>query len=235
MSDLIIGILSGEPGSGKSQQSMQSEEDIIILDMENRLEEKRKRFFPDRLITIKNLMKYDPYFNEDQIGSFNAFIQEVKDLVKTKEPPRTVVIDGIGDLRDFAHAKWAYDNNRKRASNPGDWEHINDLVRDTLFPLINWGRAKDVNIIFTSSMKDDYTVVERDGKKESAKCGRVPAHKDWVSYNVDLLVDMWQPLNPKTGKPTGQYMATVTKSPIGTFEEEITGKSLWTVLGERGL
>lgn len=228
---MIIGILSGEAGVGKSLQAMQFEEDLLILDLENRLEEKRKRFFPDRLIEIRELMKYDNEYNEDQVASFNAFVSEIKTILKS-EPPKTLVIDGIGELREYAHSKWAKDKNRRRAVTPGDWEEINDMVRESLFPLINWGRLKDVNVIFTSTNKDDYTITERDGKKESSKCGRVPAYKDWIGYNVDLLAELWTPCD-RNKHPDGRYFVTVTKSPVGIFEEEITEKSLFEVLQKR--
>lgn len=220
----MILIVSGEPGTGKTFQCMYFEEAIRYLDLENRAEEKRNRFFSDKLIEIKQLLKYDANFNEDQIGSFNAFQSEVHTLIKS-EPPQTVVIDGISELRDYANAKWCKDNTRKRAINPGDWSQINDMVRDTLFPLINWSRVKGNTVIFTSQYKDDYGVIEKDGKKESVKTGRVPAHKDWIGYNVDVLVDLVQ--------YKGRYNAVVTKSPVGVFEEDLTGRSLCDLLIEK--
>jgi len=224
---MMIGILTSEPGCGKSYAGLQWEEPIVSFDMENRLDEKIVRFFKGKQITNVPLMKYDKEYNIDEIASFEAFVAEVKKLPGRKPLPKTIFIDGIGELRDYASAKWAKVNNRKKASNPGDWEQINNMVRDVLFPMINWSRHLkltqnyDINLIFTSQLKDDYTVIERDGKKESTKCGRIASHKDWISYNVDLLVDLWMPCG-KNGKPDGRYMASVIKSPIGVFEVDLT-------------
>lgn len=224
----MIGILTSEAGCGKSFQAMQWEEDIKILDLENRLEEKKNRFFKDKLIEIVPLMKYDKDYMVDEVGSFNGFVLEVHNILKS-EPPRTLIIDGIGELRDFAHSKWAQDKGRKKAANPGDWEAVNDLVRETLFPIINFARIKNFNVLFTSQLKDDYTVIEQDGKRVSSKCGRIPAHKEWIGYNVDLLVDL------SINKKMGTYQAEIIKSPVGIFTEDITGKSLFEVLSSRGL
>jgi hypothetical protein len=78
-------------------------------------------------------------------------------------------------------------------------------------------------------MKDEYVVIEQDGKKISARSGRIPGHKDWMSYQVDLLVDL------SINKKAGTYQADVVKSPVGIFTEDITRKSLFEVLTSRGL
>jgi hypothetical protein len=234
---MTIGILYSEPGCGKSYGVLGFEEPIAVFDMENRLKPKIDSLFSDKLIDLYELKLYDSDYNEDQIGSFDAFVRKAKNIIELEPEnyPRTVVIDGIGDLRDYAHAKWAKAKNRKQAVNPGDWEQVNNLVKDTLFPLINWSRVHQINLIMTSQMKDNYTVVERDGKQESAKYGRIPAHKEWAGYNVDFLIELWQPKTKQGKIIPGQYMATCVKSEVGSWEEDISGKSLYDVFIEKRL
>ena len=233
---MVIGIFYSEPGAGKTKGALSFEEPIKCFDMENRCQQKIDKYFPEKLIENLNLKKYDKDYNEDKIGSFVAFVKEVSNLIALKPDdfPRTVIIDGIGDLRDYAHEKWCKDKSRKQAMNPGDWEQINDMVRDCLFPLINWARVNNITLIMTSQMKDSYTVIERDGKKESSREGRVPSHKEWIGYNVDFLVELYQPT--KNGKIVpGCYMATCLKSEAGSWAEDITGKNLYDVFIEHGM
>lgn len=234
---VAIGIFYSEPGCGKTINALGFEEPIKYFDMENRCQQKIDKYFPEKLIENMNLKKYDKEYNEDKIGSFVAFVKEVSNLIALKPDdfPRTVIIDGIGDLRDYAHEKWCKDKSRKQAMNPGDWEAINDMVRDCLFPLINWARVNNITLIMTSQMKDNYDVVERDGKKESAKAGRIASHKEWCSYNVDFLIELWQPKG-KDGKIIpGCYKATCTKSEVGSWEEDITGRNLYDVFCDKGM
>jgi len=232
----IIGIFYSEPGCGKTYQVLTAEEPIEYYDMENRGKKKIEKYYPDKLITLHELKLYDKNFNEDKIGSFDAFNEEIKKLIKLKENeiPQTIIIDGIGDLRDYAHEKWCKMEKRKKAMNPGDWEGVNDLVRNALFPPINWARVHKTNLLMTAQMKDNYTVVGKGDDKTSSKDGRIPSFKEFCGYNVDLLIELWQPKVKGKIMP-GQYMATCSKSEAGSWEENITNKNLWSVLQEKGV
>lgn len=232
---MAIGILYGEPGTGKSIKALEAEEEILVFDMENRLKQKISKVYPDKLITLLELKIYDKDYNEDKIGSFNVFVKETVKLRNIKDNfPKTVIVDGIGDLRDYAHEKWCKVENRKKAMNPGDWSGVNDLVRDALFPLINWARVNDTHLILTAQMKDQYTVIEKITGKESVKDGRIPSFKEFCGYNVDFLIELWQPKEKGKIKP-GCYMATCSKSEAGSWEEDITGKNLWELFIEKGI
>lgn len=233
---MVIAILYSEAGCGKTYQSLTAEEPILEYDMENRVKKKIEKYYPDKLITLLELKKYDAGFNEDKIESFNAFKKETINLIKLPEGeiPRTVIIDGIGDLRDYAHAVWGKIEKRKKAMNPGDWSQVNDLVRDALFPLINWSRVHDTNLIMTAQMKDNYTVVENVNGKQSVKDGRVPSFKEFCQYNVDCIIELWQP-KVKGKIKSGSYMATCSKSEVGSWEEDISNKNLWDILIDKGM
>lgn len=216
----MIVILSSEPGMGKTYQCCGWEEPILYFDMENRAKKTISTYYPDAIISHRQCMAYTDKFKEDHIKTLENFDRELKGL----EEASTIVVDGISDLRDYAASKWAKDNKRKRPMNPGDWEQINDIVRDLLFPLINYCRVKDINLVMTAQFKDDYAL---DAEGKSTKIGRIPALKEWLSYNVDTLITLTYQ------KP--QYKAICSKSIVGCFEEIITGRSLYDVLLSKGV
>jgi len=230
----MIGILYSEPGCGKSYQALGFEEPLTVFDMENRLEQKINKYFPEKIITNLELKKYDSEYQEDTIGSFNAFEKEIKNLIKNLEKPSTIVIDGIGDLRDYAHAKWCKVEGRKHAVSPGDWLGVNDYVRKSLFPVINWARVHKINLILTAQMKDNYAVIGKGDDGKSVKDGRAPSYKEFCSYNVDFIIELWQP-KIKGKIKIGSYMATCIKSETGTWEEDISNKQLYEILIEKGI
>ncbi len=108
--------------------------------------------------------------------------------------------------------------------NPGDWEQINDMVRDILFPLINQCRSLNIHLIMSAQFKDDYAL---DAEGKSTKIGRIPALKEWQTYNVDTLIQLTY------AKP--HYRAICTKSLVGCWDETITGKNLYEILIEKGV
>lgn len=232
----MIGIIYSEPGCGKTYQSLTFLETILVFDMENRVQKKIDKFYPDKIIANVELKLYDKNYNEDQIASFDAFNEEIKKLVKLPKTqiPETVVIDGIGDLRDYAHDKWCKVEKRKKAVNPGDWEGVNDLVRNALFPPINWARVHNTTLIMTAQMKDNYVVIGKGDDRTSSKDGRIPSFKEFCAYNVDFIVELWQP-KLKGKIRTGVYMATCIKSEIGSWEEDISGKQLYDIFIEKGM
>lgn len=216
----MIVILSSEPGMGKTYQCSGWEEPILYIDMENRAQKTLDLYANDKVINFRQCMAYTKDYKEDHVATLTNFRREVKNL----EECSTVVIDGISDIRDYAHTQWAKDNKRKRAMNPGDWEQINDIVRELLFPLINECRDKGLHLVMTSQYKDDYAL---DSEGKSTKIGRIPALKEWQTYNVDTLITLIY------RKPN--YYAVCTKSIAGCWEENITGKSLYEVLQLKGI
>lgn len=211
----MIVILSKEPGQGGSYQIGTWEEPIFWVDMENRVKRTVDAYYSDKLITIKQCLAYTKDFKEDHIKT----LENVEDALKNISGFATVGFDGIGDLRDIAHTKWCLKNKRKHAVNPGDWEEVNEVVRELLFPLINQCRVQGLHLVMTAQFKDDYTT---NSKGESNKSGRIPSLKEWMSYNVDTLITL------RYEKP--KYKAIITKSLIGCHELDVTGKSLYDEL-----
>lgn len=247
---MVIGIFYGEAGTGKSYQALFFDEPIIAYDMEDRLKKKIDKHFSEKLITRVNLAFYKPNFTEDKVKSFDEFVNEVKKLLSTKEEdlPKTVIVDGIGDLREMAGDKWlTYAKTkdgkpRKQAQNPGDFEEINDLVRNALFPMVNWVRywenkGQTINLIWTSQMRDNYQKIKKsNGEEDSVKAGRIPSHKDWCDFRVNFLVKLWQPLGKDNEITPGQYMATCPKAEDEPgWEMDITGRNLYDIFCEKGM
>lgn len=211
----IIIILSSEPGAGKTFQAGTWEEPIIWIDLENRVKRTVDAYYSDKVITVRQCLKYTADFKENHIETLSTLEKELKGL----EEAATVIIDGIGDLRDMAHTKWCVKNKRKHAVNPGDWEEVNEIVRELIFPLINQCRVNNVNLVMTAQFKDDY--------KDDKKVGRIPSLKEWMMYNVDTLITLIY--------DKAKYKTVITKSLIGCHELDITDKSLYDELIKLGV
>lgn len=216
----MIIILSKEPGQGGSYQIGTFEEPILWVDLENRVKRTVDAYYADKLITIKQCLAYTKDFKEDHIKTLENVELALKDL----SGYATVAIDGIGDLRDMAHTRWCLKSKRKHAVNPGDWEEVNEVVRELLFPLINRCRVQGINLVMTAQFKDDYAM---NNKGESTKAGRIPSLKEWMAYNVDTLITLKY--------ESKKYRAVCNKSLIGCWDEDITNKSLYDILIEKGV
>ena len=250
-------ILQGEAGTGKTKACCGWEEPIKYLNLEdeendqnNRLKKLIAKEFSDRMIDVSYLRKI--YFADckvgkltkkaydvDGINSLKAFISEVDKIIKSKPGYVSYVVDGISGLREFAHDMWCVENGRQHAVNPGDWSEVNDIVRDKLRPLVMWAKYHGVNLVMTAEMKDEYVVIiktDKQGKKveESVKAGRIANYKEWAAYGVNNIIEM---ITEKDGakKPTGKYFAYCEKSLAGSWSENITNKSLYDLLIEKGV
>jgi len=251
-------VVQGEAGTGKSYFACGCEEPIRYFNLEdgeedknNRLEKLIIKYYSDRVIDRVHLCKVylkdtkvgkidKKAYEIDGISSLKAFISEVDKLIYAKFCDyRTVVVDGITPLRDFAHELWCLQSGRIHAVNPGDWSEVNDIVRDKLQPLVKWGKRQGVSIVFTAQMKDDYQKIiktDKAGKKveDSIKAGRIGNYKEWEAYDVNTIIELVAEKDAAK-RPTGKYFALCDKSLAGSWTENITGKSLFEILQEKGI
>lgn len=241
----MILILSGLPGDGKTWQSMNGFDEVIkILDLENRVEEKRARFYTHRMIDVieckeihhkadkaKNIKKYSPNYLE----SYYKLKSEIDKLIYNPDDIGTIVIDGISDIRTkYAKARWFEMNPKRKNPLVYDWSDINALVSEILEPLVNMCRHKHINLVLTAQMKNNYVAGFEDGKKVSIQDGKKEAFEDWQAYDVDTIINLRHPV--KKNKPVlSTFMAVCSKSPVGAWEEDITDKCLYDLLLELGL
>ncbi|MDT8402867.1 MAG: hypothetical protein RQ743_14370, partial [Bacteroidales bacterium] len=78
----MIIILSGEAGNGKTLQSMDGfDEKVTVLDLENRDENVRARYFNNRLIEVIPIKQIDDNFENDYTASYWELKKQV-DLIK---------------------------------------------------------------------------------------------------------------------------------------------------------
>jgi hypothetical protein len=129
----------------------------------------------------------------------------------------TIVIDGVSELRAYAIDEWVQHKikqgkKRVQPDNPGDWGEVNDIVRQLLFPLINFCRLTGTNLVLTCGIKDQY--------ENDIVIGEELAIKDWVAYYVDFIY--WLKASQQN-----EYLVECRKSPYGRKTGVVTDKSVY--------
>lgn len=133
----------------------------------------------------KNAMSVDPVVTLQNVLGWKNSIMHLTEL------PKTIVIDGISDLRDYAISAWIIKDNEERKAqgkvprksigekNIGAWGEVNQTVRDLLEPLINLALIEDLNLLMTAQFKEEWL--------SGDKVGYIPDLKSWMSYPVPCL------------------------------------------------
>lgn len=236
----MIIILSGEPGNGKTYQSMMFDEKIKVLDLENRDESTRARYFKDRLIEVIPIKQINENFENDYTASYYELERQVEAIKQNHDDIGTVVIDGISDIRNkYSKAKWLSDNPNRKNPRAEEWTVINKDTAVLLEPLINMARYGHIDhLVMTAQMKDNYNAGYEQSEnrlvKVSVKDGRIPATQDWQDYDVDIVINLRHHYK-KGDLDLSTFVAHCTKSPVGAWEQDITGQSLYDLLLELGL
>ena len=205
----LITLFWGDDGQGKSLQAMGFEKPIKILDVENRLKPLAMRMgFP--LGSIVDVVAYTDTYRRDGKATLTDIRETIGGLMN-EGGIRTLVIDGITDIRPYARDEWCEEKDRANPVTAGDWRDINDKVRDICFPLINWGRAKNINIVFTAMVAPKYENLKRVGEE--------PACKNWIWHNVDQKFRLF------TDSKSQKYLAFCEKSWFETLVTlDLTGQ-----------
>lgn len=249
-----IVIIAGPEGSGKSMSAMDVEEPIEFLDIENKSEDLQNKYFSDKLINRQDILVFDDKFNEDWYATYLLLKEKVDDIVERGRQVKngkldyigfeSLVIDGISPIRKkLMLAKWLYDHSKKvtgkysrKKPNEFEWADINKDTRELLFPLINMVISGIFpTLIFTAEMTPNYELIdvfdESTNKitKKSVKNGFVPDYKEFMGYKVLTLLEL------SYDKKLKKYGVACTKSLIGGWEEDVTGRSVFDVLLSRGL
>lgn len=236
-------VLGGETDTGKTLQSLLYGEDsdkTVVLDTENRVNQtisfhnlQRDIEVIDCMVcfdkTTKDHFKYQP----DYYSSYLKIKEEIKRLLDDTDSFDILVIDGISPLRNqYCLAKWLVEINKGKTDKrvqpqPLEWKSINEDARQLIEPLIHMSRAKQKTVIFTVQMKDKYR------KKEII--GRELDEKDWAKYNVDYIIELKRPEEDGNIIPD-EYIAKCTKSIIGAWDEDLSGKrNLYELFLELGI
>lgn len=224
-------VTAGEPGVGKSTQHVslcKMLPDSIYLCMEVK-DDKLLRMHE---INHVKIVQFDHSYNEDPVGTLNELEIQIHKII-TENKYKSVILDGISDIRKFAMKEWIYKDNmlkpnqKPRTTISGEnlaaWSAINSRVTCILEPLINWANIKGTNVFFTAQMKDAYL--------NGNKCGRQIAAQDWIEYDVDVRCIM---IRDSRG-----FVAKLTKMPGwskgGEDEVVIEKDSYLMLLAEKGL
>lgn len=195
---MVVAIVAGEEGSGKTTQLLKIAEmypsarwGVMEMKDEERVMKLKSDMFEPEVL-------YEMYADGHQLQGNNDPIKTVKHVERwmvsayTVRPrPETVVLDGISDLRAEVTDAWIQEDNIAREArgrgpreaigekNIGAWGAVNDRVKKILTPLINMGLKNRINVFLTAQMKDKYI----DGEI----VGIEPALKPYMSYPIPCL------------------------------------------------
>lgn len=195
---MVVAIVAGEEGSGKTTQILKMAElyppvawgIMEMKDEERIMDLKSDTFSPEVL--------YEMYEEGHALqGNNNPYetvkhVEHWRDKVYSVYPhPKTIVLDGISDLRAEVTDAWVQEDNIRRAAtgrspreaigekNIGAWGAVNDRVKRIITPIINMGLKNKINVFLTAQMKDKYV----DGEI----VGIEPALKPYMSYPIPCL------------------------------------------------
>lgn len=205
---MTVYIIAGIPGVGKSSQIF-NVANVYRPTRWASFETKDKRFLEKFVKNEQNQPQFEwtliahnhPPGHIDLFGKIDEY---TPDPVKTldefeiwvhesiKKKPKTIVVDGISDIRDFVKERWIYEDNLIRIAqklkprqaigeqNKAAWGEINDIVRGLLKPLIEYGYESGADIFFTAQMKDKYI----DGNV----VGEEPDIKKWIEHEAEVVM-----------------------------------------------
>lgn len=245
-----IMVMGGETDTGKSLQSLMFEGDKRIIDTENRVQNTvnyhtKEQFLPDEMrdklisfnIDVRNvvklhdktdktkgIMKYQP----DYLASYYALRDEIETALEETDQYDVLIIDSISPIRkQYCLYKWHEENPNRVQPQPVEWGRINQLARDVLEPIIHMARCEDKTVIFTVQKTDEYV--------NDKLNGRIMDSKDWCSYNMDLILEMYQPTIRNGREKLDKFNVLCHKSLVGRWDSEVTYKPIEDTLIENGL
>jgi hypothetical protein len=197
---MTVAIISGREGTGKTTQVLGVAKASLptlwgILELKDskkmvQVHQETKDFRAWILYKTyprihKKAMSVDP------VATLQSVLEWKNRIMAMGELPKTIVIDGISDLRDYAICAWIIKDNEERKAqgksprksigekNIGAWGEVNQAVRDILEPLINLALTEDINLLMTAQFKEEWLGGD--------KVGYIPALKPWMSYPVPCL------------------------------------------------
>lgn len=231
----------GEPGTGKSTQHAALCK-ILTPSVYLCLEIKDDELLTQSGVQAIPIMQIDrETYLEDPVSTLFKLESSISDIIHGKIAAKTVVVDGISDIRTFAMKEWIFKDNIGRAKprktvggeNLTAWSDINDRVKNILEPLINWGNIHRANIFFTAQMKDSYTATtDANGKRVSIRDGKEINAKEWVEYDVDVKCH----LRRDAASYTAEFIKVPGWSkPVEKQLVEIPRDGMIGLLAERGL
>lgn len=229
----FIGLVKGNPGSGKTFGAYSFPEPICHILLENRKDfytQQKEIYYPGKLIDIKECYKtkQDGIFStHDVLGSLQHLQSTFRSINLNQY--QTIILDHAGRIRKWLIEEWCIRHHKKNVWPLDEYRVINANTRVYLAGLINAGKESDKNIILTTTYEDEYGTVEDDrGKKVPAKIGRAPEIKDFISADVNWILKFY--INEQ-----GRYTVDIEKSVVGRRVLDTHGKGtqLYSILQEQ--
>lgn len=194
---MTVAIIAGLEGTGKTSQVLEIGKEfgptvwgiLELKDVEELTEMKSSTFRPERLYQV-----YDDgtelQGNVDPVKTLESVRKWRDEIYALKPLPRTIVIDGISELRDYAIDEWIIRYNAKNGKTRqsigekdlGAWGEVNGAVKKILEPLINKALLQHVNFVMTAGMKEKYV--------DGHIVGYTPDYKAWMARSVQCLVQL---------------------------------------------
>jgi hypothetical protein len=184
-------LVVGDNGSGKTTFCLNhpKRSEGVYIDLEDRYAKLLKAKGISDLIeadSIESITKgtfiscrvINDDYQVDHPRTFSVLQNVVKKLVLNVEP-ELIVIDGVSDLRRMATDKYTAETNKK-AFTEMQWGQINDMVKEIIFPLINYCSINDKYLILTTLWEDEYEGRVVVGKKIAAK--------EYITSNINQIV-----------------------------------------------
>ena len=244
---MTVAIVSGQEGTGKTTQvvgvakaSSPTLWAVLELKDKKKIERYASNDFNVQILYKTYPRNHEKAMSVDPIATLQNVLEWKNSIMNLTDLPRTIVIDGISDLRDYAISAWVIKDNierkaqgkppRKRIGerNIGAWGEVNQTVRDLLEPLINLALINDISLLMTAQFKEEWLGGD--------KVGYIPDLKPWMSYPIPCLFSLFssekgyslsctkEPDNPRwivedLEKDTGFLKALITHNLIDTTEE----------------
>lgn len=145
------------------------------------------------------------YFRPDSWGDLYMFLQDEKRLKRFK----TVIFDTSRDLVNLVSRRWCDEHGKKEVYPPQAWGQVYDMVDEILSYLIY---KKEMNVVLTSGLKDEYIDGKRTGNKERDGFTRLPGRCDVRLYVVvENGVRKWKVIkNRFVDETSSEYVKELT-------------------------
>ena len=197
---MVTGIVSGREGTGKTTQVLTVAKAfppvawaVLELKDKTKIEKCRNETFSVDTLYATYPREHEKAKQVDPVNTLRNLIAWKTVIMRGDYLPKTIVVDGISDIRDYAVEAWIIKHNEETTKEHltsikykdwNAWGEVNSIVREILEPLINLALEEDINLLMTAQMKEDYI--------DDTKVGYKPDLKAWMSYPVECLFTLYK-------------------------------------------